>query len=330
MQRRSFLTLLGGAAAAWPLAGRAQQRGPMRRIAVIMNVPENDPEALTRDAAFRQGLQQSGWIVGQNLHIEYRWGSGNPENYRKFAVEMVMLAPEVILAAAPAVRALQAATKTIPIVFVTTIDPVALGYVESLRRPGGNITGFINFEYGFSRKWLELLKQIAPRVRRAAVIVDLNPAVLIGIPQFNAIQAVAPSVGVELSQADARDAGEIERLIAAVAHEANGGLIVTASTATTLYRNLIIALAASHRLPAVYPNRFYVASGGLISYGPLFVDQYRQAADYVDRILKGANPADLPVQAPQRYETVINLKTAKALGLVVPRIVLARADELID
>jgi putative ABC transport system substrate-binding protein len=330
MKRREFITLLGGAAATWPMAARAQNSTRMQRLGVIMNLPENDPEGLVRDAAFRQRLQEFGWIVGRNLQIDYRWGTGDPALFRRYAAELLALAPDVILTSGVAVRALQAATDTVPIVFTATIDPVALGYVRTLAKPGGNITGFINIEYGFSAKWLELLKEIDPRVKRAAVLVDLDPAISVGIAQFTAIQAAAAHSGVELIQINVRDTGKIEHAITTFAREANGGLITTASTATTSHRHLITALAARHGLPAVYPNRMYVSIGGLISYGPLFVDQYRQAADYVNRILMGAKPNDLPVQAPTRYELVLNLKTAKALGLSVPRILLVRADELVE
>ncbi len=307
------MTLLGGAATAWPVVARAQQRDEVRRIGVLLNLPEHDPEAVARNAAFRQKLQELGWTEGRNLRIDYRWGPGDSELYRRYAEELVALAPDVILGSGLAVRELQQVTRTVPIVFTAIIDPVALGYVASLTRPGGNVTGFFVIEYSFSGKWLELLKQIAPRVTRAAVLLD--PSVAVGLAQFEAIQAVAPSFGVELSQADVRDFGGMERAITAFAREANGGLIVTAGTMATVHRDLIITLAARHRLPAVYPNRLYVTAGGLI---------------YVDRILRGAKPADLPVQSPTQYETVLNLKTAKALDLDVKRSLLAQANEVIQ
>jgi putative tryptophan/tyrosine transport system substrate-binding protein len=326
--RRDFITLLGGAVAAWPLAARAQQRERRRRIGVLMNFTSDDPVSQDRLAAFVQGLQELGWTVGRNLQIDYRWGGGNVERYRTFAAELVALTPEVLVTAgAPAVEALQRATRTVPIVFTNVTDPVGGGLVASLARPGGNTTGLTLSEYGLSGKWLELLKEIAPRVTRAAVLRD---PVAVGIGQFAAIQAAAPSLQIELSPVDVRDASEIERAVTAFADGPNGGLIATASALTAIHRELIIALATRHKLPAVYPFRYYVTSGGLISYGPDTVDQYRLAARYVDRILKGEKPADLPVQAPTKYELVINLKTAKALGLDAPPSVLARADEVIE
>jgi ABC-type uncharacterized transport system substrate-binding protein len=329
LRRREFIILLGGAAAAWPLAARAQQPGGMRRIGVLMNLAADDTEGQTRIAAFLKALQQLGWADGRNVRIDTRWGAGNADDFRKYAAELVALAPDVILASAsPSVVALQQATRTVPIVFVNVVDPVGSGFVESLARPGGNSTGFALFEYGMSGKWLELLKEIAPRVTRAAVIRD--PALASGGGQLGAIQSAAPSFGVELTPLGVRDATEIERAITAFARSSNGGLIVTASVLATFHRNLIITLAARHKLPSVYYERFFVAAGGLISYGPNFLDMYRLAAGYVDRILKGEKPADLPVQTPTKYETVLNLKTAKALGLDVPRTVLARADEVIE
>jgi putative ABC transport system substrate-binding protein len=329
MKRREFITLLGGAAAAWPLAARAQQPGGMRRIGVLMNLAADDPEGQTRIAAFLKALQQLGWADGRNVRIDTRWGAGNADDFRKYAAELVALAPDVILATGAAtVSPLLQATRTVPIAFVQVIDPVGVGFVDSLARPGGNATGFILFEYGLSAKWLELLKQIAPGVTRAAVIRD--PALASGIGQFAAIQSVAPSVGVEVSPVNLHDAGEIERAVTAFARGSNGGLIVTVSPLEVVHRNLIITLAARHKLPAVYWERFYVTGGGLISYGPDVADQYRRAAGYVDRILKGEKAADLPVQAPTKYELVINLKTAKALGLDVPTTLLARADEVIE
>jgi putative ABC transport system substrate-binding protein len=329
MKRRAFISLLGGAAAAWPLTARAQQGERMRRIGNLMNVPENDREVPARIAAFLEGMQQLGWTEGRNLSIDHRWATGDADHYRRYAAELVALAPDVILAtASPSVVALQQATRTVPIVFVQVIDPVGAGLVASLARPGGNTTGFTAFEYGMSTKWLELLKEIAPTVTRVAIVRD--PGITAGIGQFAAIQVAAPSFGVELTPVDARDAGEIERAVAAFARGGNGGLIVTASPAIAARRELIMTLVARHRLPAVYPFRYYVAGGGLIAYGSEWTDQYRRAAGYVDRILKGEKPADLPVQAPTRYELVINLKTAKALGLDVPPMLLARADEVIE
>jgi putative tryptophan/tyrosine transport system substrate-binding protein len=327
MRRREFITHLGGAAA-WPLAARAQQTERMRRIGVLMNFTSDDPVSQDRLAAFVQGLQELGWTVGRNLQIDYRWGAGNVERYRTFAAELVALTPDVLVTAgAPAVEALQRATRTVPIVFTNVTDPVGGGLVASLARPGGNTTGLTLSEYGLSGKWLELLKEIAPRVTRAAVLRD---PVAVGIGQFAAIQAVAPSLQMELSPVDVRDASEIERAVTAFADRPNGGLIATVSAPTAIHRELIIALATRHKLPAVYPLRFYVTSGGLISYGPDSMDPYRRAAGYVDRILKGESPADLPVQNPTKYELVINLKAAKALGLDLPASVLARADEVIE
>jgi putative ABC transport system substrate-binding protein len=329
MRRREFITLLGGAAAAWPLAAHAQQAERMRRIGVLMNTAADDPEGKARFAAFLQGLQQLGWTDGRNVRIDTRWGGGDTNRIRRYAAELVSLAPDVTLASAtPAVAALQEATRTVPIVFVVVADPVGAGFVDSLARPGGNITGFLAFEYGLSAKWLELLKEIAPRVARAAVLRD--PFLGLGIGQLAAIQAVAPSFGVELTPVGVHDASEIERNVTAFARGTSSGLIVTGSTLATLHRDLIITLAARHRLPAVYPFHFFATSGGLISYGPDTVDQFRRATGHVDRILKGEKPADLPVQAPTKYELVINLKTAKALGLEIPSSVLARADEVIE
>jgi putative ABC transport system substrate-binding protein len=328
MKRREFIAMLGGAAAV-PLAARAQQAERVRRIGVLMNLAADDPESRARNAAFLQGLHQLGWSDGRNLRIDYRWAAGDADRYRTYAAELIALAPDVILAAGGnTVQPLQQATRTVPIVFVQVIDPVGRGLVASLARPGRNATGFTSFEYGLSGKWLELLKQIAPRVTRAAVL--RNPTTPAGAGQLGAIQAVAPSFGVELSQVDTRDAGEIERAVATFARGSNGSLIVVVDAFAAVHRELIITLAARHRLPAVYPYRYYVTSGGLISYGPDNIDQYRRAAGYVDRILKGEKPADLPVQAPTKYELVINLKTAKALGLDVPPAMLARADEVIE
>ena len=329
MRRREFITLLGGAAAAWSLGARAQQPERMRRIGILLNASSDDPQYQAWVGAFLQALALLGWTIGRNVRIDTRWAGANAAEIRRHAAELVALAPDVILAhGAGPVAALLEATRTVPIVFVAVIDPVGGGFVDSLARPGGNTTGFTLFEYGISGKWLELLKEIAPRVTRAAVL--RNPAIASGSGQLGAIQAVAPSFGVELSPVNVRDAGEIERAIAAFARSPNGGLIVTASAAAQLHRDLIITLAARHKLPAVYADRIYVTGGGLISYGPDRIDQYRRAAGYVDRILKGEKPADLPVQAPTKYELVINLKTAKALGIEVPPTLLARSDEVIE
>jgi putative tryptophan/tyrosine transport system substrate-binding protein len=329
MKRREFITLLGGAAAGWPLAARGQQPERIRRIGVLMNLSSDDAIGQARAAVFLQGLQQLGWTDGRNVRIETRWGASDADRIRKYAAELVELAPDVILAAGtPTLGPLLQATRAIPIVFVHVPDPVGAGFVDSLARPGGSATGFTLLEYATSAKWLELLKEIAPRVTRAAVIRD--PAITAGIGQWGAIQTAAPSVGVEVSPINMRDAGEIERAVTAFARAPNGGLILTASTMSGFHRDLIIRLAARHKLPAVYFERFFVTAGGLISYGPDIIDQFRRAAGYVDRILKGEKPADLPVQAPTRYPLVINLKTAKALGLTVPQTLLARADEVIE
>jgi putative ABC transport system substrate-binding protein len=328
MRRREFITLIGGAAA-WPLAVRAQQPERMRRIGVLTPFPADDAEGHARLTAFAQALQQAGWTVGQNVRIDYRWGPGNAETMRKYATELVALGPDVVLAStSAAVPPLLEASRTVPIVFAGVADPVAAGFVESLARPGGNATGFTVYEYSISGKWLELLKEVAPRVTRAAVLRELGIAP--GLAQFGAIQALAPSLGVELRPVDVRDAGEIERALAAFAQSSDGGIIVIGSPRAAMQRDLIIALAAKHGLPAVYNARFYPAAGGLISYGPDFLDQFRRAAGYVHRILKGERPADLPVQAATKYELVINLKAAKALGLEIPPTLLARADEVIE
>jgi putative ABC transport system substrate-binding protein len=329
MRRRDFIVRLGGTAATWPLAARAQQTRQMRRIAVLMVLGADDPEGQARVAAFAQGLQQLGWSVGQNVQIDYRWASVDAEGLRKYAAELVALKPDVILAhSSSAVAQLLQATRTVPVVFTNVADPVGAGYVDGLARPGGNATGFTVFEYAMGGKWLELLKEIAPHVTRAAVVRDSTIAA--GPAEFGAIQAVAPSLGVELRPVDIRDAGEMERAITMFAGSPNGGLIVTGSAAATIHRQLIVALAARHQLPAVYYTRYFVTAGGLISYGPDYVDQYRLAAAYVDRILKGEKPADLPVQTPTKFQTVINLKTARAQGLTVPPALLARADEVIE
>jgi putative ABC transport system substrate-binding protein len=328
MKRREFITLLGGVAAAWPLAARAQQAERMRRVGALMNLAADDPDASLHVAAFSQGLQERGWIVGRNIRIDWRWGADDRDRHRAYATELVALAPDVLLTAGATVRPMQQATRTIPIVFAGVNDPVGGGIVRSLARPGGNATGLAGAEYGFSAKWLELLKQVAPRVARVAVIRD--PAGAGGPGFLGALQGVAPSFRVELNAIDSRDSDEIESAVAAFARGTDGGMIVPPSTSALQHRELIISLAARHRLPAVYPSRGYVANGGLISYGADQTDTYRVAADYVDRILKGEKPADLPVQAPTRYQTVINMKTAKALGLAVPTEVLVRADELIE
>jgi putative ABC transport system substrate-binding protein len=329
VKRREFITLLGGAVVASPLAARAQQPERMRRIGVLMPLTADDPESPVRIAAFLQGLQQWGWTDDRNVRIDTRWSAGNADDTRRYAAELAALAPDVILAnGAAAVGPLQQATRTVPIVFVNVADPVGAGFVDSLARPGGNATGFILFEYGMSAKWLELLKQIAPGVTRAAVIRD--PAITAGIGQWGAIQAMAPSVGVEVIPVNVRDAPEIERAVRAFARSSNCGLIVTGSALAVVHRDLIITLVARHKLPAVYFQRFFVTRGGLISYGPDIIDPYRRAAGYVDRILRGEKPADLPVQAPTKYELVINLATAKTLGLEVPPSLLARADEVIE
>jgi putative ABC transport system substrate-binding protein len=328
MRRREFITLIGGAAA-WPIAARAQPGERMRRIGVLTNRAESDPEDQIFNAAFLQRLRELGWTEGSNLRIDYRWAAGDAERSRKYAAELIALAPDVILAIGSlALGPLLTATRTVPIVFAIVPDPVGAGFIDDLARPGGNATGFMLFEYALSGKSLELLKAIAPSVTRAAILRDLaNP---VGSAQFGAIQAVAPSLGVELTPINVRDAGEIERAVATFARKTNVGLIVTGSASATVHRHMFVALAAKHKLPAVYTSRFHVTRGGLISYGPDFVDEHVRAAGYVDRILKGEKPADLPVQAPTKYELVINLKTAKALGLEVPPMLLARADAVIE
>jgi len=329
VSRREFITLLGGAAAAWPLAVRAQQGERMRRIGVLMTVAADDAEGQARVVAFGQGLAQLGWTVGRNMQIDIRWTAGKADDTRKYATELVALAPDVVLAAGGGgVGPLLQVTGTVPIVFTQVTDPVGAGFVESLGRPGGNATGFINFEYGMSVKWLELLKEIAPRVSRVAVLRD--PTQSGGPAQFAAIQGAAPSFGVEVSPVGVRDGAEIKRAVTAFARGSNDGVIVLTTGLTLVHRELIISLAARHRLPAVYTDRTFVTGGGLISYGPDRMEQFRLAAGYVDRILKGEKPADLPVQAPTKYELVINLKTAKALGIEMPASVLARADEVIE
>jgi putative ABC transport system substrate-binding protein len=318
---------LGGVVATWPVVARAQQSGGMRRIGVLLPGAADDPEYQARVGAFLQGLALLGWTIGRNVGIDIRWAA-NAAEIRRHAAELVALAPDVVLATGGTfVEALQPATRSLPIVFVNVADPVGGGYVDSLARPGGNITGFMNYEYSLSAKWLELLKQISPRLTRVVVLRDRAPD---GIGQFAAMQGVAPSLGVVLNPIDVRDAGEIERAITTFVRASDSGLIVTASGLAIRHRDLIATLAARHKLPAVYPFRFFVAGGGLMSYGPDTIDLYRRAAGYVDRILKGEKPADLPVQAPTKYDLVINLRTAKALGLDVPPSVLARADEVIE
>ncbi len=328
MRRREFISLVGGAAAAWPLAARAQQSERMRRIGVLQLLADDDPEVVTRQAAFEHALQALGWTAGRNVRIDYRSAKGDANQLPKYAAELVALAPDVILTGGSiTVTSVLRATRTIPIVFVQVVDPVGGGLVESLARPGGNATGFNSYEYSLSAKWLELLKEIAPHVTRVAVIRD--PTQAAGIGQFAVVQAAGSSLGVELRPINSLDRTEIERGIAAFARSANGGLIVVPG-GTGGNRDLFVPLAARLRLPAVYPYRYYVADGGLISYGPNTIDYYRRAASYVDRILKGEKPADMPVQAPTTYELIINLKTAKALGLKVPPTLLARADEVIE
>ncbi len=325
--RRKFIAALSGAVA-WPLATRAQQAERMRRVSALFGPSADDPHGQANLAAFLQGLQQLGWTDGRNVHIDIRWTAGSAADARKYAAELVALAPDVILATGGTIGPLLEATRTVPIVFTIAPDPVGAGFVHSLSRPGGNATGFMNFEYILCGKWLELLKEIAPGVTRAAILRDTSIAA--GIGQFAIIQSVAPSVGVDVTPIDLRDAAEIERDVAAFAQSANGGLILTAGALSVVHRDLIITLAARYKLPAVYEERSYVTAGGLVSYGSNFLEQFRRAAGYVDRILKGAKPADLPVQAPTKYELVVNLKTAKALGLTVPQSIRARADDVIE
>jgi putative tryptophan/tyrosine transport system substrate-binding protein len=330
MRRREFISLLGGAAAIWPVAARAQQSERVRRIGIILPAAADDPEWQAWLGAFLQALAQLGWSIGHNVRIDTRWATTNAAEIRMHAAELASLAPDVILAAGTStVGPMLQATRTVPVVFPNVGDPVGAGFVESLARPGGNGTGFLAFEYSLSGKWLELLKEVAPGVTRVAVLRD--PATPSGVGQASVIQAVAPSLRVEVNLINMRrDAGEIERAIAAFAGSPNGGLILTASALSALHHNLIVTLAARHKLPAVYAYRYIVTAGGLISYGADYTDQYRRAAGYVDRILKGEKPADMPVQAPTKYELAINLKTAKALGITVPRELLARADEVIE
>jgi putative ABC transport system substrate-binding protein len=310
------------------VAARAQKRERMRRIGVLMNLAADDPVSIARAGAFAQGLQALGWIYGQNVQVDYRWAAGKADLFQRYATELTTLAPDVILTSGGAgVSPVLQATRTIPVVFVIAPDPVGNGFVASLSRPGGNATGFMMFEYNLAAKWVELLKEIAPNVKRIGVLRDAS---IHGIGQFAVIQSVTPSTGADVTPINVQDAAEIERDVAALARSGNGGLIVTASPGAPGHRELIIALAARHKFPAVYVERLFVAAGGLISYGTDFVDQYRRAASYIDRVLKGEKPADLPVQAPTKYELVINLKTAKALGLTVPPTLLARADEVIE
>jgi putative tryptophan/tyrosine transport system substrate-binding protein len=328
MRRREFVRLLGGAAV-WPLAARAEQTAAMRRVVVFMSTGEDDPQDATRLAAFERGLQELGWVIGRNLSIDYHWAAGDPDSLRKYATEMRVLPPDAIVASGnQAVTAAQQTTRTVPIVFINIIDPVSAGFVSSLAQPGGNTTGFLMFEYATSAKWVELLKQIAPRVMRAAVLRDVGAAS--GSGQLGAIQSAASQLGLEFRPVGVRDASEIEHGITDFARGSNGGLIVTGSAQARVHLKLIIGLAARHRLPAVYFGRVAVDAGGLISYGPDTIDPHRRAAAYVDRILKGEKPADLPVHAPTKYELAVNLKTATALGLTVPPTLLARADEVVE
>jgi putative tryptophan/tyrosine transport system substrate-binding protein len=328
MRRRQFITLLGGTAT-WPLAARAQQPGGRRRLGVLMATAADDPESRKRLFALLQGLQQLGWVEGRNLRVDIRWAAGNVDDTRRYAAELTALAPDIILAAGSlAAGPLLQATRTIPIVFTHVPDPVGAGFIDSMARPGGNATGFTSFDYGLSVKWLELLKEIAPQVTRVGVIRD--PNLTAGIGQWGAIQGAAPAAGVEVVPVNVRDAAEIERAVAAFARLGNGGLIVTASGLAVVHRDLIIALAARHKLPAVFWQRFFVADGGLISYGDDVIEHYRLAAGYIDRVLKGEKPGDLPVQLSTKLELVINLKAAKSLGLDVPDALLARADEVIE
>ena len=328
IRRREFISTLCGMAVAWPLVARAQQPERMRRIGVLLPAVADDPVWQARAGAFLQALALLGWTIGRNLQVETRWASSNAGEIRRHAAELAALAPDVIVASDATLPSLLQATRAVPIVFPIAADPVAAGYVKSLARPGGNVTGFMNFEYSQSGKWLEVLKEMVPGMTRAAVFRDVT--IPSGIGQFAVVQAVAPFLKVEVNPVDLNDAGEIERDVATFARTPNGGLIITGAAAAVRFRDLIITLAARHKLPAVYANRLFVAGGGLISYGPDLLDQFRRAAGYVDRILKGEKPADLPVQAPTKYELVINLKTAKTLGLEVPPTLIARADEVIE
>ena len=327
MRRREVIFALGGTVI-WPVAARAQQGQRLRRVGALMNLAVEDPVSIARAKGFGQGLQALGWIDGRNVQVDYRWAASNADLFQRYAAELVALAPDVILAAGAALPMLLRATRTIPVVFVHVTDPVGNAYVASLSRPGGNATGFLNFEYNLAAKWVEVLKEIAPNVTRVGVLRDAS--VSHGIGQFAVIQSVAPSLGIDVTPINLRDVTEIERDITTLARSGNAGLILTAAPSGPLHRDLVIALAARHKLPAVYIERLFATAGGLVSYGPDFVDQYRRAAGYVDRILKGEKPADLPVQAPTKYELAINLKTAKALGITVPPTLLSRADEVIE
>ena len=328
MMRRDFIALVGGAAG-WPLAARAQQAERIRRVGILLVTVADDPESTRRLAALQGELGRLGWVEGRNLRFETRWTGGDPERIQRAAAELVSLAPDLILVhGSSGMDAMQRATRTVPVVFVVVPDPIGAGYANSQARPGGNATGFAQFEFGIGGKWLELLKELVPGLKRAGVIRD--PRITAGPGQFGAIQSIAPSLGIDITPLNVLDAAEIERAIVAFAGTENSGVVVTGSALAVVHRNLIISLAAKHKLPAVYFADFLVRGGGLASYGPDLVDQYRQSATYVDRILKGEKPADLPVQAPTKYELVINLKTAKALGLDVPQSLLARADEVIE
>ena len=329
MRRRDFIKAIAGSSVAWPLVTEAQQSQKMRRLSVLMSTAADDQESMARYTAFLQGLQELGWTDGRNVRIDVRWGAGDAERTRKYAAELVALAPDAIMTSGSiSLGQLIKATRTVPIVFALIADPVGAGFVKSLSRPGGNVTGFMAFEYSLSGKWLELLKEITPSVQRVAVL--RNPDLVADIGQFAVIQSVAASFGVEPSPIDVRDVSEIEDAVAAFAQSANGGLIVAGDPSTQAHRDLIIALANRYKLPAIYPSRFFAKDGGLVSFGPNFIDEFKSAASYVDRILKGEKPADLPVQAPTKYELVINLKTARALGVTVPQSPLARADEVIE
>src|SRR5262245_22735690 len=329
MRRREFIVLLGGSAVTWSQIGHTQQPEHLRRIGMLMGLTDDDTESAIRIAAFTRGLQELGWAEGRNVHIDYRWAGGSTEDFRKFASELVALVPDVILASGtPTIASLLRATSNLPIVFVNVTDPLGAGFVKSLARPGGNATGFMKFEYSVSAKWLELLKEIAPGVKRAAILRD--PTITSGIGQFAVVQSAASSIGVDVTPINVREAGEIAVDVAAFARSSDGGLIVTSSAPSVTHRKLIIALATQYNLPTVYYRRLYVTDGGLVSYGYDIVEQYRRAAGYVDRILKGEKPSDLPVQAPTTDELVINLRTAKAIGLTVPPALLARADEVIE
>ena len=329
IRRREFIALLGGTALAWPLAARAQQPERARRVGVLMNLPADDPEAQLYMAAFQQGLQDAGWSVGRNLRIDHRWGPLDREQFYQKAAELVALAPDVVLGAGGATaEAVHRASRSVPVVLAQSIDPVGAGVVASLARPGGNVTGFMQFEYSLGGKWLELLRELAPAVTRVGVLRDSTNAA--GIGQWAGIQTAAEPIGVELAPLAIRDAAEIDRTVAVFAREPNGGLIVPLSSGATIHRHKIIAIAARHRLPTIYTFRYFTAAGGLASYGPDLTSQYRRAAGYVDRILRGEKPADLPVQRPTKYELALNLKTAKVLGINVPPMLIARADEVIE